>query len=209
MILGLEKMSNYLETRVIGQRRSRARADSGASLPLTTMLKTRPAVLPDVEHIHTIIEPYAREGTLLPRSIAEISENVRDFVVAEQEERILGCGALHLYGTHLAEIRSIAVSENSKGHGIGRALVQALLEESWRHSVTCVCLFTRVPRFFAHLGFEIARRDMLPDKIYKDCVYCPRLMDCDEVAMVKGKIPENNDALRDPLISIPLVQIKA
>lgn len=172
------------------------------------MLRTRAAVLPDVEHIHAIIEPYAREGTLLPRSIPELCENVRDFVIAEEDSRILGCGALHLYGTHLAEIRSIAVTPQSKGRGVGRALVQALMEESRRQAVTCVCLFTRIPDFFAHLGFEIARRDMLPDKIYKDCVHCPRLMDCDEIAMVKGRIPENRNGLRDPLISIPFVQPK-
>ena len=170
------------------------------------MLHTRTAVLPDVEHIQRIIEPYAREGTLLPRSIPELYENVRDFVVAEEDSKILGCGALHLYGQHLAEIRSIAVATEAKGRGVGRALVEALMEESRRHGVTCVCLFTRAPSFFGHLGFEIARREVLPDKIYKDCVHCPRLMDCDEIAMVKGQIPPNSNGLRDPLISIPLVQ---
>jgi len=174
-----------------------------------SLLKTRAARLPDASQIHSIIEPYAREGTLLPRGIAELSENVRDFVVAEEESgQILGCGALHLYGLHLAEIRSIAVLPQSKGHGVGRALVEALLLEAERHSVTCVCLFTRIPSFFAHLGFDVARRELLPDKIYKDCIHCPRLMDCDEIAMVKGQIPQDSNGLRDPLISIPLVQLK-
>lgn len=97
-------------------------------------------------------EPYAREGTLLTRSTAELCENVRDFVVAEEGGTILGCGALHFYGTHLAEIRSILVPSQSKGRGIGRILAEALLRECRRHSVRCVCLFTRTPSFFA-LGF--------------------------------------------------------
>jgi amino-acid N-acetyltransferase len=174
-----------------------------------SMMQTRNAVLPDVRCIYTIILPYAREGILLPRSIRELCENIRDFVVAEQDGQIVGCGALHLYGPHLAEIRSIAVSPQSKGRGVGRCLVNALMEEARRHTVTCVCLFTRTPEFFGRLGFEIARREELPDKIYKDCVHCPKLADCDEIAMVMGKIPANTNGLRDPQISIPLVQLKA
>jgi amino-acid N-acetyltransferase len=173
-----------------------------------SVIKTRPAVLPDVDQIHAIIQPYADEGTLLPRTIAELCENVRDFVVAEEDSQIVGCGALHLYGTHLAEIRSIVVSPQRKGRGVGRLLVRALMEESRRHTVTCVCLFTRTPKFFAHLGFEVARRDELPDKIYKDCIHCPKLTDCDEIAMVIGKVPSNTNGLRDPRISIPLVKLR-
>ena len=173
------------------------------------MTKTRNAVLPDVEHIHAIIQPYANEGVLLPRSTAELCENVRDFAVAEENGRIVGCGALHLYGLHLAEIRSIAVDPKSKGRGIGRLLVNALLAESRRQAVSCVCLFTRTPGFFSHLGFDVAQRQDLPDKIYKDCVHCPKLTDCDEIAMVIGKIPQNTNGLRDPQIAIPLVALKA
>ena len=73
------------------------------------MVRTRKAILPDVERIHAIIRPYAEVGTLLPRTISELSENVRDFVVVEDDGKIIGCGALHLYGMHLAEIRTIAV----------------------------------------------------------------------------------------------------
>ena len=171
------------------------------------MLRTRHAVLPDVLSIHGIIQPYADQGTLLPRGVPELCENVRDFVVAEKDGEVVGCGALHLYGTHLAEIRSIAVSPQNKGRGVGRFLVNALMRESRRHKVTCVCLFTRTPEFFGHLGFEIARRDELPDKIYKDCVHCPKLAACDEIAMVIGNIPANTNGLRDPFISIPLVQL--
>jgi amino-acid N-acetyltransferase len=170
------------------------------------MLTIRSALLPDAARIHAIIAPYAEAGVLLPRDVAEISENVRDFIVAEDRDRILGGGALHLYGMHLAEIRSIAVLPQHKGRGIGRTLVEALLAEARRHSVSCVCLFTRTPDFFRHLGFLVAHREELPDKIYKDCSHCPKLTCCDETAMVLGAIPRNTNGLRDPLISIPLIR---
>jgi amino-acid N-acetyltransferase len=171
------------------------------------MLVTRNAILRDVEHIQAVIAPYAETGTLLPRSHAELCENVRDFIVAESDGVIVGCGALHLYGLHLAEIRSIAVNPEAKGLGAGRKLVEALLAEAERHHVTCVCLFTRIPNFFGHMGFTAARREELPDKIYKDCVHCPNLLCCDEVAMVRGTIPTHHNGLRDPGIAKPLVRI--
>jgi amino-acid N-acetyltransferase len=172
------------------------------------MVRTRNAILPDVSHIHAIIQPYSEKGTLLPRTIAELSENVRDFVVVEDEDEVIGCGALHLYGMHLAEIRTIAVTPAAKGCGAGRKLVEALLDEAARHHVTCVCLFTRIPEFFAHMGFTVARREELPDKIYKDCLHCPNLFACDEIAMVRGPIPQSA-ALRDSQILIPLVRLEA
>jgi amino-acid N-acetyltransferase len=172
------------------------------------MPHARNATLPDVAGIHAIIQPYAQAGVLLPRSPAELSENIRDFVVVEDGSHIAACGALHLYGMHLAEIRSIAVAPHSKGRGYGRAVVSALLDESQRHGVSCVCLFTRTPDFFAHLGFSVARREELPDKIYKDCVSCPKLNCCDEIAMIIGTIPSNTNGLRDPRIAIPLVELK-
>ena len=172
------------------------------------MLHTRNAILPDVERIHAIITPYSEKGVLLPRTTAELCENVRDFVVVEDNGRIIGCGALHLYGMHLAEIRTIAVATAAKGLGAGRRLVEALLDEAERHHVTCVCLFTRIPDFFKHMGFTIATREELPDKIYKDCVHCPLLHDCDEIAMVRGPIPKQFGP-RDPQISIPLVRLGA
>lgn len=171
-------------------------------------MHTRNAVLPDVEQIHAIIRTYSGNGTLLPRTMAELCENVRDFIVAEHEGRIVGCGALHLYGMHLAEIRSIAVVPAAKGLGAGRQLVEALLEEAERHRVTCVCLFTRIPDFFAHMGFGLALREALPDKIYKDCLHCPNLYACDEIAMYRGEIPKQVGA-RDIEMPIPLVRIEA
>lgn len=172
------------------------------------MVHTRNAILRDVEQIHAIMEPYYPDGTLLPRHIPELCENVRDFVVAERNGEIIGCGALHLYGLHLAEIRSIAVHPMAKGLGAGRLLVKALLQEAERHNVTCVCLFTRIPEFFAHVGFNVASREDLPDKIYKDCIHCPRFYACDEIAMVRGQIPANLEN-RDLQVTMPLVRLGA
>jgi amino-acid N-acetyltransferase len=152
-------------------------------------MRTREALLPDAEQIHDLIAAYSGDGTLLPRTLAEICENVRDFVVLEDYGQIIGCGALHLYGPHLAEIRSITVDSSRHGSGGGERLVKALLAQARKHNVSCICLFTRIPEFFARLGFAMAQREDLPDKIHKDCCVCPRLHCCDEIAMVRGKLP--------------------
>ena len=151
---------------------------------------TREALLPDAEAIYRLISAYSTDGTLLPRTLAEICENVRDFVVLEQDGQIIGCGALHLYGPHLAEIRSITVDARSQSSGGGRLLIDALLEQASRHDVNCICLFTRIPEFFARMGFTPVLREQIPDKMYKDCCNCPRLNSCDEVAMVRGELPK-------------------
>jgi len=171
-------------------------------------LRARKAILPDVGAIHALIEEYAKDNVLLPRTLLELSENVRDFIVVEDENgAIIGCGALHIYGLHLTEVRSIAVHPSAKGRGAGRLLVETLLEEARLHQISCVCLFTRTPGFFGHLGFKVAQREQLPDKIYKDCVTCPNLNNCDEVAMVIGEIPQTS-VYKDAGIRIPLIQIE-
>ena len=168
-------------------------------------MRTRKAILPDARQIHDLIATYSGDGTVLPRTLAEICENVRDFTVLE-EGRIIGCGALHLYGTHLAEIRSITVAPGNQRRGGGTLLVRALLIEARRHRVGCVCLFTRKPEFFNRLGFRMAQREDLPDKLYKDCCACPRHHCCDEFAMVRGELPTYTIL---PPIEEKLVKIRA
>lgn len=158
------------------------------------------AHLQDARDIFDLVNSLSGDGTLLRRSYAEICENIRDFTVAQTlpqngpgglgETRFLGCGALHLYGPHLAEIRSIVLYPEARGQGAGGALLRALLREAEEHGVTSTCLFTRIPDFFTHYGFSVAERTALPDKIYKDCQACPRLYACDEVAMLKGPLPQ-------------------
>jgi amino-acid N-acetyltransferase len=154
-------------------------------------IRVHKAHLQDARNIFDLVNSLSGDGTLLRRSYAEICENIRDFTVAETNDgEFLGCGALHLYGPHLAEVRSIVMRPEAKGQGAGGLLLKALVEEAEQHAVLSVCLFTRIPDFFEHFGFRVADRDAMPDKIYKDCQACPRLYACDEVAMVRGPLPK-------------------
>lgn len=156
-----------------------------------TDVRVHKARLQDARSIFDLVNSLSGDGTLLQRNYAEICENIRDFTVAEtQEGEFLGCGALHLYGPHLAEVRSIVLRPEAKGKGAGGLLLRALIEEAEQHAVLSVCLFTRIPDFFEHFGFRVADRNAMPDKIYKDCQTCPRLYACDEVAMVRGPLPQ-------------------
>ena len=164
---------------------------TNSSRPRALGATIRAAKLQDAVDIFELVNSLAGDGTLLRRSYAEICENVRDFQIAESESGVfLGCGALHLYGPHLSEVRSIVVKPEAKGQGAGGKLLRGLLAEAESQSVVCVCLFTRIPHFFFHFGFRVADRTALPDKIYKDCQTCPRLYACDEVAMVRGPLPK-------------------
>jgi amino-acid N-acetyltransferase len=154
-------------------------------------MHSRKARLPDATNIFDLISSLSHDGTLLRRTYAEICENIRDFTVVESEAGVfMGCGALHLYGPHLSEVRSIVVRPEAKGKGAGGMLLRALLAEAEEQSVAAVCLFTRIPDFFFHHGFRMADRTAMPDKIYKDCQNCPRLYACDEIAMVRGPLPK-------------------
>ena len=170
-------------------------------------MRARNAKLPDAFAIEQLIQVHVGDGTLLPRSLREICENIRDFIVVENEGEIVGCGALHLYGMHLAEIRSITVSSKSKSKGAGRVLIAALLKEAKQQSVTCVCLFTRIPDFFGRMGFREVEKEALPDKALKDCQLCPRQNACDEIAMYMGKLPKTAEVSRRPRFPQPYVQI--
>ncbi len=177
-------------------------------------IRVHKARLQDARDIYDLVNAFSGDGTLLRRSYAELCENIRDFTVVvratpEGDSTFLGCGALHLYGPHLAEVRSIVVKPEYRGLGAGDELLEALVAEAEEHKVMSVCLFTRIPEYFEHLGFRVADRSAMPDKIYKDCQTCPRLYACDEVAMVRGPLPKvamlgPNSFQRPELINIEL-----
>lgn len=148
----------------------------------------RDAVLPDAPAIHDLITRYSGDGTLLPRSLAEICENVHDFVVAIKDKQIMGCAALHIYGLNLAEIRSVAIWPMFQGHNAGSLLIGKLLQNAKTHNIGRVFLFTRVPHFFDRLGFTEVPAGLLPEKVHRDCINCPRRHCCDEIAMVHGHV---------------------
>lgn len=154
-------------------------------------MHVRKARLHDASNVFDLVNSLSGDGTLLKRPFAEICENIRDFTVAESDAGIfLGCGALHFYGPHLCEVRSIVVKPEAKGKGAGGRILKALIEEAEEHGIQSVCLFTRVPDFFFKYGFRaVEDKTDLPDKIFKDCQSCPRLSRCDETAMVRGRIP--------------------
>jgi amino-acid N-acetyltransferase len=155
-----------------------------------TSLHTRKAQLRDAHNIHQLINSLTHDGTLLPRSYAEIQANIHTFTIVENGSgQFIGCAALHVYGQHLAEVRSIVVHPGNKRHGAGSLLVQALLDQAEAANIKCVCLFTRVPTFFEHFNFRVADHQAFRDKVMKDCIRCARRNACDEIAMAIGELP--------------------
>lgn len=176
-------------------------------------LTVRKAVMHDISPILDLINGYAAKGVMLPRTEFEMSEAIRDFTVILSGERLLGCGALHFYSPALAEIRSLAVSEEAKTLGVGRRLVGALITEAQEYELDAAFAFTYVTAFFEKVGFHMVERGALPLKAWKDCLRCPKFQACDEVAVLRVLRPERWDAQiwrisapDDQYIQIPIPQ---
>ncbi|HUB34580.1 MAG TPA: N-acetyltransferase [Bryobacteraceae bacterium] len=157
----------------------------------TARLSVRKAAMRDIPRILDLINGYAANGIMLPRTEFELSEALRDFSVVHAGEEFLGCGALHFYSPAIAEIRSLAVHEYAKTQGVGRRLVEALVAEADLYELAAVFAFTYVAEFFTKVGFQVVERGVLPLKAWKDCVRCPKFQACDEIAVLRILRPES------------------
>ena len=144
----------------------------------------RAAVLADVARMEALMAPFVSTGDLLPRSNYDLCRHIKEYMVAEDAEgAIVGTASLKVYSTTLAEIAALAVHDSQQGKGVGRALVEALLEDARALGLREVFGLTRKPMFFLRLGFRSAEKAEFPLKVWADCARCPRQDACDEVAV--------------------------
>ena len=153
-------------------------------------MEIRKAFLTDIPDLLELINRYASQGVMLPRTEFEMAENIRDFKIAGDTGRLVGCGALHFYTPLSGEVRSLAVEPGLKTKGIGRMLVEALEAEARANDLHSLFAFTYVAGFFRKLGFEEIDRGELPLKAWKDCLRCPKFQACDEIAVLKRLRPD-------------------
>jgi len=147
-------------------------------------MKPQKARISDVPQMQKLINSFADRGEMLARSLSEIYENIRDYFVVKQGERVIACAALHVSWSDLAEVKSVAVAEDCQRQDIGNQLVQACLSEAREIGLPTVFCLTYKPAFFEKLGFSHVDKKELPHKIWGECYLCPKFPDCDEVAMI-------------------------
>lgn len=147
-------------------------------------IQIRNARLPDVASIVNVTREFGRQGIMIPLSIGDTLERVRNFLVAELSDgTIIGCVAVDPTWDLLVEVRSLAVATEWQKKNIGRQLVDAALSEARKIGAKEIFTLTYVPDFFARFGFNLIDRNTLPHKVWLVCVKCPKFPDCGEVAM--------------------------
>lgn len=150
-------------------------------------MRIKKAVAGDIQAIHKILNHYAGQDLLLPRSLSELYDHLRDYFVLETSDRghsIHGVCGLGICWEDLSEIKSLAVSEDFHGKGYGKKLVESCLKEAHLLGLSNVFTLTYIPEFFLKLGFEEVEKSTLPHKIWTDCLKCPKFPNCEEVALV-------------------------
>lgn len=148
------------------------------------MVPVEKGKIKDAVQIHQLINYFADRGEMLPRPLSEIYENMRDYFVVRQGERVIACGALHINWSDLAEIRSLAVAEDSHREGLGSRLIEACLSEASELGIPTIFCLTYKQAFFEKLGFSRIDKMELPHKVWSECYRCPKFPNCDEVALI-------------------------
>ena len=154
------------------------------------MAKIEKARIKDAPQIQQLINSFADNGEMLARPLSEIYENIRDFFVVREGERVIACAAIHVNWSDLAEIKSVAVAEECQRKGIGNRLIKACLKEAEGLGIPTVFCLTYKPDFFVTMGFATVEKMTLPHKVWNECYRCPKFPNCDEVAMVRNLEPE-------------------
>ncbi len=144
----------------------------------------RGAHINDVEQMNKLVNHFAQRDLMLARPLGELYENIRDYYVYVENGSIVGCAALHVFWKDLAEIKSIAVEEGHQNKGIGKQLIQKCLEEGKALGISRLFVLTYIPEFFERMGFKRVDKELLPHKIWSECVKCYKFPDCDEVPLI-------------------------
>ena len=147
-------------------------------------MKPEKARVSDVPQMHKLINYFADKGEMLARSLSEIYENIRDYFVVRQGERVIACVALHVSWSDLAEIKSLTVAEDYQKQGIGDQLIEACLKEAKELGIPTIFCLTYKPAFFEKYGFSQVDKGELPHKVWGECYRCPKFPNCDEVALI-------------------------
>lgn len=147
-------------------------------------MRIRKPLISDVKAMQKIINEFARREEMLPRSLNELYENIRDFYICEHKGEIVGLCALHILWEDLAEIRSLAVKRDFQKKGIGRRLLKKCLDEAKALGIKRVFALTYHPDFFIKSGFRLVQKTELPQKIWGDCLRCPKFPECDEDSVI-------------------------
>jgi len=145
----------------------------------------RKAIISDVKPMQKIINNLASQDEMLPRSLNQIYETLRDFWVCIMDDTVCGCCALHIMWEDLAEIRSVAIPPEYQRQGIGKKLVQLAISEALELGLPRIFLLTYKPEYFKKHGFHEVDKNTLPHKVWRECINCPKFPDCGEVAMIR------------------------
>ena len=147
-------------------------------------MEIRKAKIQDVEKIYSLITYHAELERMLFRSKAYLYENLRSFTVVVDGGDVVGCCALQIIWSDLAEVKSLSVDESCQGRGVGRMLVNSSVEQAKELGVEKVFALTLQPTFFERLGFKVVEKDIFPMKVWSDCARCPKQDCCDEIAVI-------------------------
>ncbi|MHB2015950.1 MAG: N-acetyltransferase [Candidatus Xenobia bacterium] len=150
----------------------------------------RRARIPEAPAIADLVNHYAGQGMMLPKNVLEVYEHIREFYVAVEDSGMLACGALRIMWHDLAEVRSLAVSQAAQGRGLGRQIVEALIEEARDLGLARLFALTYQVSFFEKLGFAVVSKEIFPQKVWLDCKGCLKQACCDETAMILVLDPE-------------------
>ena len=148
-------------------------------------MKVEKAKISDVPQIQELINYFAQKDEMLPRPLSELYENIRDYFVVRQWERVVACVALHVSWSDLGEIKSLAVAKDSQEQGIGARLVEACLKEAEELGIATIFCLTYKPTFFERFDFSQVDKMELPRKVWTECYRCPKFPNCDEVALIR------------------------
>lgn len=146
----------------------------------------RKAKIGDVREIQKMLANHAQQGDLLPRSLSELFDNLRDiFVFVDNNQpEIIGTCSMHICWEDLAEIRSLVVRDPYRRQGIGKKLVEACISEAITLDLRRIFVLTYKVKFFQRIGFREVDKATLPHKIWADCLKCVKFPECDETAMI-------------------------